>query len=235
MVLAAISITSAATAAAEIPAGEAQASVPPPGLSITLADGTAQTRSGATLTYTASVTNEGANPLEGTLEITIPAYATYTDTKSAPAKGPNISWPVTIGAGNRVSEEVTVNVGTIPKTEVRFTSIATLYAGLTGTDILVRTADPDAIRGVVDPAHTVGQPAAAKNQPVPALAVFAIILGVVVLIVVVIGCIFWTRKRRRSGPPAVERDSTHDGGAGLVGAASGRPGVKGEGDDRRSA
>ena len=231
----AVSFSSAATAAAATPVETALVTASPPGLSITLADGTAQTHSGATLSYTASVSNAGANQVKGLLEITIPSYSTYVGTDSASQRGSNISWPLTIGGGKQVSERATVKVGTIPKTEVRFTTIATLYSGGSGTDILVRTADPDTIRGVVDPAHTVGKSTTPEGQPAPVLVVFAIIAGIAILVVAVIGCTLWARRRRAPHAPAFQRDSTQDGGAGLVVAATGRPGVKGEGDERPSA
>jgi hypothetical protein len=169
-------------------------SAPPPGLSITLGDAKTQTQSGATLTYVASVTNAGAEPVNGMLDVTIPSYAAYVGTAAGKKEGPDIKWPVTVGAGKSVSRKVTVKLGEIPKGEVRFTSIATLYSTDSGPRILVRTADPDGIRGVVDPAHSVGVKPAPQDQSTQLFVPIGIVLGS--LVVVGLAFLVWVRKRR---------------------------------------
>ena len=172
----------------------AAAAATPPGLSITLSDAKAQTQSGATLTYTAAVTNAGADPFTGRLDITVPSYATYVGTADGNHNGADVSWSIAVGAGKSVSRKVTVKLGTIPRNEVRFTTIATLYPAGNATQILVRTADPDAIRGVVDPAHSVGLRPATKDKPRVAIVLLIIVLGAIV--VVAVALLVWIRKRR---------------------------------------
>jgi hypothetical protein len=193
LALLAVTLTSFAAAA---PADGEAFSAPPPGLSITLTDGTGQVQSGATVSYTASVANTGAKPVNGVLEITIPSYAAFTGTHSATEKGSEVSWPVTIGGQKKISEKATVRIDTIPKGEVRFTTLATLYATGSTSDILVRTADPDTIRGVVDPAHTVGQPTQARSQSGQPFVAIAITVGAVILVGIVIALVLLTRRRR---------------------------------------
>ncbi|MDQ1545886.1 MAG: hypothetical protein QOH69_790 [Actinomycetota bacterium] len=170
------------------------ASAPPPGLSITLSDARGQTQSGATLTYTATVFNAGAVPVRGRLDVTIPSYAAFVGTAASDHKGADVSWPIAVDAGKSASRKVTVKLGTIPKSEVRFTTIATLYPAGSGTQILVRTADPDAIRGVVDPAHTVGLQPSTTNHSNEADVLLIPILGAVVIGAVVL--LVWIRRRR---------------------------------------
>jgi hypothetical protein len=222
-VFCAVTFTSVATAAATIPTTGVPITAPPPGLSITLTDRTAQTHSGATLTYTASVTNAGANSVKGTLVITIPSYATYTGANSAGKKGADLSWPVTVGGGKEVSEKAIVKVGTIPNGEVRFTTLATLYQAGNATNILVRTADPDTIRGIIDPAHTVRQPNTTKGHPSQPIVAIAIIVGVVLILGIGVALPFWKRRRRTSRVLAAERNPNHDADGELVAPTVSRP------------
>ncbi|WP_344201168.1 hypothetical protein [Pseudolysinimonas kribbensis] len=174
----------------------AAAVAPPAGLSITLSDATTQTESGAILTYTAAVTNAGASAVKGTLQVTVPGYASYAHSASGKKTGSDLSWPITVGAGKTVSRETTVRVGRIPRGEVRFTTLATLYPEGEPGRILVRTADPDGIRGVVDPAHSVRSPGASAGQSNAPLVITAIIGGAI--IVVALAVLLWIRGRRRA-------------------------------------
>jgi uncharacterized repeat protein (TIGR01451 family) len=171
-------------------------SAPPPGISITLSDAKAQTRPGATLTYTAAVTNAGAGALKGTLVVTIPAYSAFVGATAGHESGADIRWAITVGAGKSITKKVTVKLGTIPKGEVRFTTIATLYPAGTTTQILVRTADPDSIRGVVDPAHSVGLPPVTEARSNQAFILAIVILGAVVIVALVF--LVWSGRRRRA-------------------------------------
>jgi hypothetical protein len=170
-------------------------SVSPPGLSITLSDARAQTQSGASLTYTAGVTNAGADPLKATLVVTIPSYAAFVGATADHTNGANVSWTITVGAAKSITRKVTVRLGTIPKGEVRFTTIATLYPTGSATQILVRTADPDGIRGVVDPAHSVGLPSTTNDHPDEVVVLAIVIVGAAVI--VALALLVWIRRRRR--------------------------------------
>ena len=171
---------------------------PPSGLSIAITDGVKQIKSGATLHYTASVTNDGVKPLTGELAITIPTYARFTDDGSAKVSKVNASWSVTVKPGKTTSQRISVVVGAIPKQEYRVTTLATLYPSATSTQILVRSADPDSIAGVTDPAHTVSVRSEAGAHPLSAASVVAIVAGVaLILIAATIGAYWWARKRGR--------------------------------------
>jgi hypothetical protein len=169
---------------------------PPLGLSIAITDGVKQTSSGATLHYTASATNDGVKSLTGEMTITIPSYARFTDDGSAKVSKLNASWPVTVKPGKTTIEHISVVVGAIPKQEYRVTTLATLYPSASSTQILVRSADPDLIAGVTDPARTVSVRTQAGAQPLSFTAVAAI-LGAIILILILaaVGALWWARNR----------------------------------------
>jgi hypothetical protein len=132
--------------------------------------------------------------VSGTLTVTIPAYSKYVDPIAADVSGDGASWSVTVDPGKSVSRNVKVTVGTIPKGEVRVTTLATLTASDDPARIVVRTADPDLIRGVQDPAHTVGRPTAGASD---ALARTGIVVGVIATVIVILAIVaVWIRRRR---------------------------------------
>jgi hypothetical protein len=112
----------------------------------------------------------------------------------AKASGDTASWTVTVEPGKTASKTLDARIGTIPKGEVRATALATLFAPGSSTQILVRSADPDHIKGVRDPAQTVPRTTASAPTAFNAGIVFAVI----VLVVVALGVAsaFWIRRRR---------------------------------------
>jgi hypothetical protein len=173
-----------------------KAVTPPSGLSIAITDGVKQTSSGAMLHYLASVTNDGVKPLIGELTITIPTYAQFTGDGSAKVSKANASWSVSVKPGKTTSERISVLVGKIPKQEYRVTTLATLYPSGSSTQILVRSADPDLISGVTDPAHTVSVRSQVGAHSLSGTAVALIVAGtVLILIAATVGTYWWARKR----------------------------------------
>jgi hypothetical protein len=171
------------------------ADVAPAGVSISITDGVSEVDSGSVVQYRATITNIGPAPVSGILTVTIPDYSKYVDPITADVSGDGASWSVTVDPGKSVSKKVKVTVGTIPRREVRVTTLATLTASDDPAHILVRTADPDLIRGVQDPAHTVGRPKAGASD---ALAGTGIVVGVMAAVIVILAivAIVWIRRRR---------------------------------------
>jgi hypothetical protein len=169
-----------------VPASAATTAAPPAGLSIAITDHVSEVQPGSAVHYTATVTNLGARAVTGTLTVTVPEYAK--------ASGHTASWTVTVEPGKTASKTLDATIGTIPKGEVRATALATLFARGRSTQILVRSADPDLIKGVRDPAQTV--------RPVTSSASAAInpwiVLSIILLVVVALGVAsaVWIRRRR---------------------------------------
>jgi hypothetical protein len=199
------------TAVANPPVADAlvrPADVAPAGVSISITDGVSEVDSGSVVKYRATITNVGPAPVSGTLTVTIPAFSKYVDPITADVSGDGANWSVTVDPGKSVSKNVKVTVGTIPKGEVRVTTLATLTASDDPARILVRTADPDRIRGVQDPAHTVGRPVTGASG---ALAGTGIVVGVIAAVIVILAIVtlVWIRRRRKlpNRRPRVRRRS----------------------------
>jgi hypothetical protein len=167
-------------------ASAATTAAPPAGLSIAITDHVSEVQPGSAVQYTATVTNLGARAVTGTLAVTVPDYAK--------ASGDTARWTVTVEPGKTASKTLDATIGTIPKGEVRVTALATLFARGSSTQILVRSADPDLIKGVRDPAQT-ARPAAASA---PTVFNAGIVFAVILLVVVALGVAsaFWIRRRR---------------------------------------
>jgi hypothetical protein len=188
----------AATVYATVAAAVSAAPTVPAALSIAITDGVAETASGSTSDYTATVTNGGTAAVTGELVITLPRHATYTDAKGAHIDKADAAWQVTVAPGKSETRRATVDVGQIPKGEVRVTTLATLYAPGDRARILVRAADANAIHGIVDPAHTVGQkPKTAVVTPSDPTPLIAGIVTLAVLLALVGTSIVLFRRRKR--------------------------------------
>jgi hypothetical protein len=169
---------------------------PPAGVSISITDGVSEVDSGSEVQYRATITNVGPAPVSGTLIVTIPAYSKYVDPITAHVSGDGASWNVTVDPGKSVSKNVKVTVGTIPKGEVRVTTLAALTASDDPARIVVRSADPDLIKGVQDPAHTVGRPAAGASDALTGIGVVGGVMAAVIVILAIVAFV-WIRRRRQ--------------------------------------
>jgi hypothetical protein len=159
----------------------------PPGLSVTISDATAQTASKATLTYTSTLTNAGTRPVTAQLVLAIPSYASYAQAPGAAVDKQTATWPVTVAAGKAVTKRAAVTLGTIPKGEVRVTTLISVYLPGHPPTLLIRSAEANRIQGVTDPAHTVNAVGASRggNRPISSGTITVIvILGVLVLLLV---------------------------------------------------
>jgi hypothetical protein len=160
---------------------------PPPGLSVTISDATAQTASKATLTYTSTLTNAGTRPVTAQLVLAIPSYASYAQATGATVNKQTATWPVTVAAGKAVTKRAAVTIGTIPKGEVRVTTLISVYLPGHPPTLLIRSAEANRIQGVTDPAHSVNTVGAngGGNRPIsPGTITTIVILGLVVLLLV---------------------------------------------------
>lgn len=177
----------------------------PEGLSIAITDGVAETAPGASATYTATVTNRGTMPVTGELVIALADRAGFTSVQGAQVDKREASWRVTVAPGTSTSRRAAARVGRIPHGEVRVTTLATLYANGDRSVILVRAADADAIRGVVDPAHTVGEVAArVPAAPAPPWALLGVAVAAVLAASATAGVALTRRRRRRAHPRRAE-------------------------------
>jgi hypothetical protein len=197
-------------------APSAQAATPPPGLSVTISDATAQTTSKATLTYTSTLTNAGTRPVTAQLVLAIPGYASYVQATGATVDKQNATWPVTVPAGRSVVKKASVTLGTIPQGEVRVTTLISVYLPGHPPTLLIRSAEANRIQGVSDPAHTVNTAGANRggSRPISAGTVAAIAVpGVLVLLLVGAWAL---RARRRNG----DGGDGSGGGSGLATATA---------------
>ncbi len=188
------------------------AQVVPAGLSIAISDGVAEASAGSSLSYTVTVTNRGTASVTAELVITLPRYATYSAAKGAHIDKTNAAWQLTIAPGTSESRRATVDVGRIPKGEVRVTTLATLYASSDRAQILIRAADANTIQGIVDPAHTVGQsPKKATITPNnPTLLIVSAAILAVLLALVATGIVLLRRRKRQPNEVEPHRTSNHD-------------------------
>jgi hypothetical protein len=193
-----------AAVAALVPAGRPAEAAVPPQLSITLTDGVAQTRSGQSLTYTATVTNGGAKQVKGKLVLEVPAF---TSAGHAKHSAQTVTWTMTARGDSTVTRKATVKVHTIPKGMVRVTTLASVYLGATSGVPVIRTADADRIAGVPDPtpvtvslrpsASPTKRPAAVSAQDGNGASLWlAAGLPIVIAAGLAAGALVWWRRRR---------------------------------------
>ena len=184
-VLLAVALVAAPVAAAEAAA--------PAGLSISIQrEGSTEVHAGDSLTYTATVRNDGTDPVDGRLVITVPTYVEITDLGGAEGAGDDASWTVTVPAGESVTKTLTVKLDTIPKEELRVTTLVGLYLG-DEAEPTIRSADAAAIAGVKDPAHASDDPDVAPASPLASPLVWLVVGAVVVIVAVAV----WILVRRR--------------------------------------
>ncbi|MFB9748483.1 hypothetical protein [Leifsonia shinshuensis] len=181
------------------PAASVAAAQPAPdGLSIAITDGAAETTSGASSNYTVTVTNRGTTPVSAELVVALPPFAAFSEAKGAHVEKTEAAWTVTVAPGSSERRHATADIGRIPAGEVRVTTLATLYASGDRSRILVRAADANAIQGVLDPAHTVGQsPAKVSAAPGDSAVIVVVSACAVLLALAIVGVVVFRRVRRR--------------------------------------
>ena len=178
------------------PATAAEA-VAPPGLSVSIRNGSSEVHAGDRLAYTATVKNSGTSPVDGRLLITVPAYVRVTGAADAARSGVDTSWTVTVPAGGSVTKRLTGVLDDIPKGELRVTTLVSLYIG-DSAQPAIRSAEADTIAGITDSAHAVNDPASTPGAS-DELPIAWIVLGVGVLGLLAVACTWWIlRNRHRS-------------------------------------
>jgi hypothetical protein len=167
---------------------------PPTGLSISIQSDRAEVHEDDSLTYTATVTNDGTEAVDGRLVITVPEYVRITDLGGADGSGVDASWTVTVAAGDSVTKTLSVRLDTIPEEELRVTTLVGFYLD-DATEATIRSAHAAAIAGVEDPAHAVSDPSPQPTEP-PALLLVG--LGVGAAVVLAATATWLLLRRRRS-------------------------------------
>lgn len=143
----------AVVAAVPCPAAGAAGPTSPVRLSIALTDNHITMAAHSAAAYTATVTNSGIQAVSGTLVFAAPGFVQYPDAaRHGMITKHDARWKITVPGGQSVTERVTVRVGTIPKSAIRVTSLASFYIGAASGSPVIRTADADRIAGVQDPA-----------------------------------------------------------------------------------
>ncbi len=168
--------------------------VTPAGLSISIHDKSVDVRSDEPLAYVATVRNGGTATVEGRLVITVPTYVRITYSQGADQTDVSASWTVAVPAGGNVTKELGAYLGTIPKGELRVTTLVSFFLGDAKAPT-IGSADANTIAGVTDPARaetgqTAAPPVAPAGLPMAwiAVGVLAVLAGIGV---------WWVTWRRR--------------------------------------
>ena len=218
-----------AVAAALVAGPAAAAAAPvPTGLSITLADGRSQVHSDQDVTYTSRITNAGSRKVTGSLVLTVPSYVKIDKTRGATLRTAGLVWHVSVPAGKSVTRTVSAHIGTIPKDQLRVTTLASLYKGKRTNGVpVIRTAVANRITGVPDPAAPATQPPStqpasagqhnARHSNGPSLW---LVVGVPVLaaLLLLAGGFAWWRRRIERDPGAAADQPDSAGSSGMSAA-----------------
>jgi hypothetical protein len=187
----------------------ASAAPAPVKLSITVTDDATLIHPKSATEYSATVTNQGSRSVRGTLVLTTPDYLRYAHVRgNGKITNGDVRWKITVGAGQAVTERVTVRVQSIPKSAVRVTTLASFYLGRVTDTPVIRTADADRIPGVKDPAPVAAPRTAIPKKPHREAAAsdsagfgalgWSLVGGGAVLVLLAAGLL--ARRWRRRGP-----------------------------------
>jgi hypothetical protein len=123
-------------------------------LSISVSDGVSQVADRTSVSYVATVVNDGADTVEGRLVLEVPAFVHYGRARAAKVTKQVASWAVRVPPNSKVTRRLAARIGTIPSAQLRVTSLASLFLGPVTAAPAIRAADSDRIAGVVDPPGT---------------------------------------------------------------------------------
>lgn len=125
------------------------------GITIGLSDGVDEVvTAGGQISYTITITNGPGKLKDLTVTLTLPSYATVTNSDKGRVKNGTASWKKqSIAANTTWTKRVEVTIGEIPDDAVRIMSTASVSAA-NGT-VLVASTDADRIRGRTDPTPTI--------------------------------------------------------------------------------
>jgi len=119
-----------------------------PNIAVTLTSDADTVAAGERITYTAEIINKG-EALHARVVLTPPQYATVGSIEGAEVVDNEVTWAITLGAAETKTLEIPARIGEIPDTELRVTTLLSLYVG-DSTRPLVRTASAAHIDGVQD-------------------------------------------------------------------------------------
>jgi hypothetical protein len=120
-------------------------------LTISVSDGVSQVTDKASVAYVATIANDGAAAVSGTLVLQLPPYARYGRVSEAKVTKHVATWTVRVPARATVVRRANATLGIIPSDQLRVTSLASLYLGPVAGSPAIRAADTDRITGVDDP------------------------------------------------------------------------------------
>lgn len=181
-----------------MPTAAALAVAPAAQLSVTLTSSEKTVDSGDTITYTGHVENLGTEDAAVKIVLSAPAYVELADTSGADVDKSTATWTPTIAAGEEASFSIDATIGTIPDTERRVTTLASVYQGDDPAP-LVRTADARFITGVNDTPDGSSQPSTQDASPGAFQLLW--ILGAVIVAATVVTAVILVRRRRREPAP----------------------------------
>lgn len=182
------------------PVSVATAASPAPEMSVTITDGLKTVESGTKVTYTTEVKNLGVQPVDAKVVLTVPSYVSVKSGGGGTVKKSDTTWSITVSPRKASTLELTGTIGTIPKTEVRVTAVASVYVEGVKPSPLIRTADANRIAGVADtpkPAPT-DSSASASTPALGWVSAALITAGIVVLAAIIATVIIVRRRQNRS-------------------------------------
>jgi hypothetical protein len=171
-----------------------------PQMSVTITDHVKTVKPGMSLTYTTTVQNMGPDPVDTKVVLTVPSYVKIEGARDGSVEKNAGTWTVTVEPHKTSRLQLTAKVGTIPESEVRVTTVASVYVDGVKPSPLIRTADANLIRGVADtPTPKPGTSSPAVQSPTIGWTI-AIVIAAVLIVAAIITTVVRVR-RRRSHPP----------------------------------
>lgn len=169
-----------------------------PELSVTITDGHKTVESGEAVTYSTEVKNLGTDPLIAKVVVTVPGYVTAHAPDGGTVDKQDTTWAITVDPGKTATVKLSGKIGTIPKSEVRVTAVASVYVDGAKPSPLVRSADASRIAGVADtppPAST--EKASSKASSAAGWIIGGIIAAVVAIAAIAFALILIRRRSHR--------------------------------------
>jgi lipopolysaccharide export LptBFGC system permease protein LptF len=181
-----------------VPAAAADEAAPQ--LSVTLTSDGKTVTSGDTVTYKGEVKNLGTSDTDVKIVLNAPKYVELGIAAHATVEKNDATWTTTIPAGKASGFTIKATIGTIPHTERRVTTLASVYVGDDASPV-VRTADASFIKGVADGPGSTTATKADTSGAFPWHVLWAIASCVIVLLAIAAILFFVLRNKRRGREP----------------------------------
>ena len=195
-----LGLISAAALSGLIAFAAAPAASAAPEMSVTISDDVTTVKAGEALTYTTTVENMGADPVDVKVVVSVPSYLSIGDAGGGAVEKNATTWTITVAPHEKSSVKLAGKIGTIPKSEVRVTAVASVYVGDAASP-LVRSADADHIQGVADtPSPRASASSSAGQQGINGWAIVIGVAAVIVLAAIITAVVVLLRRRSSSRP-----------------------------------